>query len=83
MEKTSVPATLESILALSDQVRAATNDCWSSWNDFKVGISPEASSGLAERDVPVPNDRMQRIIDQVQSDVARLRELAQEIRSRT
>lgn len=74
--------TIEGVLALADQLQAATSDVWSAWNDLKFGVRPEVPMPPATLDRALSADRLQRIVEQMGEDVARLRALANEITER-
>lgn len=71
-------ATLESLLALSDQLDAATRDVGEAWSQFVYGSQPESP----DRAAPATTDRIEHCGQTLQENVARLRQLAEEIRSR-
>lgn len=80
-EMVSGSVTLEGLTAFADQLEAAVGDVQRAWSDFKYGIRPEAESNAQPREVAP--DRLVRIAEQVNGEVAKLRDLANEIRSRT
>ena len=72
-------AGLGAIVSLADQLDAACSDLWSAWSAFQFG---DEGPTAEESPRQPPADRIERVTSQASATIGRLRNLAEQIRSR-